>query len=167
MSENKRYINAFLTKKLSQRIFGVCIIFSFTLGHIEAQKKQSDNGDGTYTNPVIAADFPDPDNFLFTLFHSQSPNNVGNYQNPEVDRLLELARRENDYFQRLQVYRQAEALITADAPTVNLVYATFEHLFQPYVRGIALNALGERYIPMKKIWLDKTHHVLSNLAQSQ
>jgi peptide/nickel transport system substrate-binding protein/oligopeptide transport system substrate-binding protein len=113
------------------------------------------------------ADFPDPDNFLFTLFHSQSPNNVGNYQNPEVDRLLELARRENDYFQRLQIYRQAEALIMADAPTVNLVYATFEHLFQPYVRGIALNALGERYIPMKKIWLDTPHHVPSNLAQSK
>jgi beta-xylosidase len=26
-----------------------------------AQKTHSDNGDGTYTNPVIAADFPDPD----------------------------------------------------------------------------------------------------------
>ena len=26
-----------------------------------AQKFQSDNGDGTYTNPVIASDFPDPD----------------------------------------------------------------------------------------------------------
>ena len=26
-----------------------------------AQKLYSDNGDGTYTNPVIAADFPDPD----------------------------------------------------------------------------------------------------------
>lgn len=29
-----------------------------------AQKLQSDNGDGTYTNPVIAADFPDPDVLL-------------------------------------------------------------------------------------------------------
>ncbi len=29
---------------------------------LQAQKKrQSDNGDGTYTNPLIAADFPDPD----------------------------------------------------------------------------------------------------------
>src|SRR5690606_1956161 len=27
----------------------------------EAQKRHSDNGDGTYTNPVINADFPDPD----------------------------------------------------------------------------------------------------------
>ncbi len=29
--------------------------------NIFAQKLQSDNGDGTYTNPVIPADFPDPD----------------------------------------------------------------------------------------------------------
>ncbi len=29
-----------------------------------AQKTQSDNGDGTYTNPVIASDFPDPDVIL-------------------------------------------------------------------------------------------------------
>jgi len=42
---------------------------------------------------------------------------------------------------------------------VNLVYYTFETLFQPYVRGIELNALGERYIPMKKIWLDAKPHV--------
>jgi beta-xylosidase len=29
-----------------------------------AQKTHSDNGDGTYTNPIIAADFPDPDVIL-------------------------------------------------------------------------------------------------------
>jgi beta-xylosidase len=29
-----------------------------------AQKTHADNGDGTYTNPVIAADFPDPDVIL-------------------------------------------------------------------------------------------------------
>jgi beta-xylosidase len=32
--------------------------------HVCAQKMQSDNGDGTFTNPVIAADFPDPDVIL-------------------------------------------------------------------------------------------------------
>lgn len=100
------------------------------------------------------ADFPDPDNVLFSLFHSQSANNYANYSNPEVDRLLEQARSEGDYLTRIQLYRQAEALIMEDAPVVNLVYYTFEHVFQPYVQGIELNALGERYIPMKKIWLD-------------
>ncbi len=31
---------------------------------VVSQKLQSDNGDGTYTNPVIASDFPDPDVIL-------------------------------------------------------------------------------------------------------
>ena len=34
------------------------------INSINAQKIHSDNGDGTYTNPVIPADFPDPDVIL-------------------------------------------------------------------------------------------------------
>ena len=34
-------------------------MFSTTL--VQAQNVHSDNGDGTYTNPLISADFPDPD----------------------------------------------------------------------------------------------------------
>jgi peptide/nickel transport system substrate-binding protein/oligopeptide transport system substrate-binding protein len=105
------------------------------------------------------ADFPDPDNFLFSLFHSQSPNNYANYSNAKVDRLLEQARSEGDYLKRIELYRKTEALIMADAPVVNLVYYTFATLFQPYVHGIELNALGDPYIPMNKIWLDATPRV--------
>ncbi|MCG6958335.1 glycoside hydrolase 43 family protein [bacterium BMS3Abin03] len=39
----------------------VAILLFISSINILAQKFQSDNGDGTYTNPVIAADFPDPD----------------------------------------------------------------------------------------------------------
>jgi oligopeptide transport system substrate-binding protein len=102
------------------------------------------------------ADFPDPDNFLFPLFHSQGPDNYTNYSNPTIDHLLEQARSESDYLKRIELYRQAEALIMADAPVVNLVYYTFETLFQPYVQGIELSALGPPYILMQKIWLDET-----------
>ena len=122
---------------------------------------------GAMYRSVWYADFPDPDNFLFSLFHSQSANNYANYSNPAVDRLLEQARSEGDYLQRIQLYRQAEALIMADAPVVNLVYYTFETLFQPYVQGVELSALGERYIPMKKIWLDATPRVSPATSKPQ
>jgi peptide/nickel transport system substrate-binding protein/oligopeptide transport system substrate-binding protein len=111
------------------------------------------------------ADFPDPDNFLFSLFHSQSPDNYANYSNPTVDHLLEQARSEGDYLKRIELYRQAEVLIMADAPVVNLMYYTGEYLFQPYVQGIELNALGARYIPMHKIWLDATPRVSLTTAK--
>jgi oligopeptide transport system substrate-binding protein len=113
------------------------------------------------------ADFPDPDNFLFPLFHSQGPENHANYHNPMVDRLLEQARSEGDYLKRIELYRQAEAKIMEDAPVVNLVYYTFTTLFQPYVQGIELNALGEPYIPMKKIWLDATPRISLDTPKPQ
>jgi hypothetical protein len=44
------------------RIISICLIFEFLPDNkIVAQKRHSDNGDGTYTNPLIFADFPDPD----------------------------------------------------------------------------------------------------------
>jgi len=113
------------------------------------------------------ADFPDPDNFLFSLFHSQSHDNYANYSNLAVDHLLEQARSEGDYLKRIEVYRQAEARIMEDAPVVNLMYYAGEYLFQPYVQGIELNALGTRYIPMKKIWLDATPRVSSVNSKPQ
>jgi len=122
---------------------------------------------GAMCRYVWYADFPDPDNFLFTLFHSQSPDNYANYSNPTVDRLLEQARSEGDYLKRIELYRQTEAQIMADAPIVNLVYYTYETLFQPYVQGIELNALGERYLSMKKIWLDAIPHVSLTTAKPQ
>jgi beta-xylosidase len=43
-------------------IITAILILSFMSSvNMLAQKLHSDNGDGTYTNPVIAADFPDPD----------------------------------------------------------------------------------------------------------
>ena len=38
----------------------ICVLFFLSLNGI-AQNVHSDNGDGTYTNPLISADFPDPD----------------------------------------------------------------------------------------------------------
>lgn len=39
----------------------LCLVTIIPFTSLHAQKLHSDNGDGTYTNPVIAADFPDPD----------------------------------------------------------------------------------------------------------
>jgi len=54
----------FKMKILSKVILTIMILSFFTSINLNAQKMQSDNGDGTYTNPVIASDFPDPDVIL-------------------------------------------------------------------------------------------------------
>ena len=64
------------------------------------------------------ADYPDPQNFLDVLLHSESQSNHTNYSNPEVDRLLEEARTERDRDRRFELYNQVEQMILDDAPWV-------------------------------------------------
>ena len=101
------------------------------------------------------ADVPDPDNFLFKLFHSQSPRNYTFYQNPATDALLFQAKSQTELRQRVELYRRAEQMIMEEAPIVPMIFYTYERLFQPYVRSIEVNGLGDPYIPMRKIWLAK------------
>jgi oligopeptide transport system substrate-binding protein len=100
------------------------------------------------------ADVPDPDNFLFRLFHSRSPRNLTGYANPVVDDLLAQARREADVQRRVDLYRRAEQLVLTDAPVIPVWHYAYEGLFQPYVRSVEVNGLGDPYIRMRKIWLD-------------
>lgn len=100
------------------------------------------------------ADVPDPDNFLFKLFHSRSPRNFFGYANPVVDDLLDRARGARAPEQRVALYRQAEELIVSDAPVIPFWHYTYERLFQPYVRSVEVSGLGDPYIPLRKIWLD-------------
>ena len=57
------------------------------------------------------ADYPDPENFLFPLFHSASVGPSGNQTrciDPELDRLIETAQQTMDERLRYRLYRQAE-----------------------------------------------------------
>jgi peptide/nickel transport system substrate-binding protein len=102
------------------------------------------------------ADVPDPDNFLTKLFHSKSPRNFFGYANPVVDELLTGARSAGDIQRRVELYRRAEQLILDDAPIVPVFHRAYERLFQSYVRSVEVNGLGDPYIPLRKIWLDRT-----------
>ena len=66
------------------------------------------------------ADYPDPENFLDVLFHSESTNNQSEYTNRQLDRLLELARVEQDEAVRFDLYHQSEEIIVDDAPWIPL-----------------------------------------------
>ena len=98
------------------------------------------------------SDIPDPDNFFFPLLLGQNKTNRTFYHNPQMDRLLEQARRETNYLQRIALYREIEQLALQEAPWITQHHQMFEGLYQPYVQGIEINALGAPYIPMKKIW---------------
>jgi oligopeptide transport system substrate-binding protein len=82
------------------------------------------------------ADYPDPENFLDVLFHSEKSENHMGYSNPEVDELLEKARTEQDLEERLKLYQEVEQILINDAPWVPLFYEVEYWLTKPYVKGM-------------------------------
>ena len=88
------------------------------------------------------ADYPDPENFLDLLFHSDSSNNHTAYSNPEVDRLLELARVESAEDTRYELYHRVEEIIVKDAPWIPLWYSGEQYvLVKPNVHDFHLSQL--------------------------
>jgi oligopeptide transport system substrate-binding protein len=81
------------------------------------------------------ADYPDPENFADTLFHSGAEENIGHYANPAVDTLLEQARVESDVPTRMQQYAQAEQLIVDDAASIFLTHSLSYSLVKPQIKG--------------------------------
>jgi len=88
------------------------------------------------------ADYPDPQDFLDILFHSESDNNNGAFSNAKADSLLEDARVEVDVVRRMNLYREAEELIVNDAPWLPLWFAGERHvLIKPYVKGYTITPM--------------------------
>ena len=88
------------------------------------------------------SDYPDPQNFLDILFHSDSENNHGLYSNQEADLLLEDARIEIDSVKRIDLYQDAEKIIVNEAAWVPLWFAGERHvLIKPYVKGYELTPM--------------------------
>ena len=102
-------------------------------------------------------DFPDPSNFLDILFNSRSihPDHSENrsfYRNPEVDRLLDTARSETDHTRRIALYRQANDIVSQDAPWAFAYYPMSFEAWQPYVKNYRPHPIwSEDY---RDVWLD-------------
>ena len=83
------------------------------------------------------ADYPDPEDFLFPLFHSSNRGPAGNraqYRNPEVDRLIEQGQAAGSERQRRIYYETAERIIVQEAPWVFFWHKTDYTLRQPWIR---------------------------------
>ena len=88
------------------------------------------------------ADYPDPQNFLDVLYHSESPQNLGGYSNPGVDMLLEQARIERDITSRMTLYGEIEQQIVVDAPVVFTSHGLTAVLVKPRLQNYVLTPIG-------------------------
>jgi ABC-type transport system substrate-binding protein len=100
------------------------------------------------------ADFPDPINFLDAKFHSRAGRRTNDsaYANPELDAVLDAARRELDVGQRAALYRRAERILYDDAPWIWDYHRLNTEVIQPYVRGHTLHPIWLR--DFTSAWLD-------------
>ncbi len=86
------------------------------------------------------ADYDDPDNFTFTLFHSGNGALRTYFSSPETDRLLEEARAEARPAAREALYRKFEHALLDPAILVPLFHDVDYRIADPRVRGLQLRS---------------------------
>lgn len=90
------------------------------------------------------ADYPDPENFLFPLFHSSNHGAGGNrarYTNKEVDRLIEAGQRALTVAERNSCYQKAETIIVQETPWVFFWHRTDFMVRQPYLKNYKIHPI--------------------------
>ncbi|MBM7622862.1 ABC transporter substrate-binding protein [Sporohalobacter salinus] len=100
-------------------------------------------------------DYPDPDNFLRVLFHSDNAGPGGNasfYKNPEVDKMLEEAAKMNPGQKRLNLYQKIEKKIMDDAPWIPVYYYATPYLEKIFVNDYIYTP--QNVLPLTSVWLD-------------
>lgn len=68
----------------------------------------------------------DADNFLYTLWHGDNigSTNSTQYDNPELNKLLDQARTTTDQEERNEIYKQAQVIMHEDPPVIPLVHTS-------------------------------------------
>lgn len=96
---------------------------------------------------LLFHEWPDPD-VLYYLFHSSQIGraNRAAYGSPVADWLLEVARTEMDPMARLDLYRQAQAVIVGDAVAFGLFEARGQLLISQRVVGVRPHPAGEFFV---------------------
>jgi oligopeptide transport system substrate-binding protein len=99
-----------------------------------------------------AADYPDPEDFIDKLFHSQSQQNESGFSDPEIDRLVEQARTERDRQRRYALYHEAEQKLLDDAVIIPIFWPVYHYLVKPCVQNwpsTPMTVPKYRYIEIK------------------
>ena len=96
------------------------------------------------------ADEGDPDNFFYYLLsktYAEKPAfNIAFYRSNEMQDVLERARTSTDRSERIELYKQAQAIFHRDAPWVPLAHAQRLLVVDRRVKNLRLAPIGWKYI---------------------
>lgn len=86
-------------------------------------------------------DYPDPQNWLTTVFHSTSTVTRTGFKNAEFDKLTREADKEKDAAKRAQLYQQASRILSKEAPVAFYLWGATKYLRKPWVKGVTDSSL--------------------------
>jgi len=98
------------------------------------------------TTPLLfslgwCADYPDQQDWLTTVFISNSTVTRTGYKNDQFDAAVKSGDKEPDPAKRDKFYQDASRLLSKDAPVAFLYYSATKYLLKPYVKGVVDTAL--------------------------
>jgi peptide/nickel transport system substrate-binding protein len=102
-----------------------------------------------------SGDNGDPDNFVGEIFGSEHIpiTNMARFRNPDLDNVLQQARRESDHAKRVELYQQAQKMIVEGAPWI-MVNSTLQvRAARKEVKGFQLNPT-QMFFDMEKVSLE-------------
>jgi oligopeptide transport system substrate-binding protein len=85
-------------------------------------------------------EYPDPQDWLSTVFRSTSRVTRTSYASADFDTLVDRADVERNAAKRLDLYKQAQRVLTRDAPVAFLYSTEVHYLVSPRLRGYRLTA---------------------------
>jgi oligopeptide transport system substrate-binding protein len=100
------------------------------------------------------ADYPDANNFLNEVMHSESPQNNTRWKNEEFDKLVKDAAVEQDPAKRLEMYQRAEQILCEeDVAIIPIYWYTQSLLAKPWLEYTFLPSGGQELFN----WTIKEH----------
>ncbi|MFC1669206.1 peptide ABC transporter substrate-binding protein [Spirochaetota bacterium] len=107
------------------------------------------------------ADMEDPINFL-EMFISGGGNNQTGFSSKKYDRLIKLARIENNLKERASILRKAEAILMKEIPIIPVFNYTSISLTQKYISNFHATKLDQHPMRFVKIDLDMRKKLFSD-----
>ena len=97
---------------------------------------------------------PDPDYFVYNTFHSSNigGTNSAQYDNPEMDEMLEKGRTMPVGEEREELYREINEILMDDAPWIPIYFYRDLTVSKPYVNGLRLSPRGAE--PYTDVWIN-------------
>ncbi len=167
-------INSGVAEEFANQIFSVLgINVNIDGSTFDQLQRDANSGKGELFRTGWVADYPSPETFLFN-FYAKSvllkkstafTFNMSKYNNPEFDKLFELAKRSTKLSDQMNYFSQAEKVLIADPPIIPLWYTGDYEIVHSEVRNLYFNALNQLVFTRvyKKPWtkeeyLEKMKH---------